>query len=140
MPYISTSSPLPAVTSENVPSLLLRYSACSDRRPRGAQSFELISSRSNQPSPSASRNAAPDPSVSGRYFFPVLPALCTNLIFAAAVTSVNVAGPALHAGLPEFRTNDVVSTITMSDRFIVPPVEQLRWPERNSMRGQTAPE
>ena len=44
---------------------------------------------SGQPSPSASRNAQPDPIVSGRYFFPALPLLWVNRMPAAAVTSVN---------------------------------------------------
>src|SRR5262245_54987986 len=45
---------------------------------------------SDQPSPSASKNTPPAPSVSGRYFFPNAPLLCVNVIPAAAVTSVNV--------------------------------------------------
>src|SRR5918994_1686964 len=90
MPYISTSNPLALVTSVNVPFLLLRYSACSERRAPGFQSLELITSMSGQPSALASRNAAPEPSVSGRNFLPARPLLCTNLIPAVAVTSVNV--------------------------------------------------
>src|SRR5689334_5193854 len=45
---------------------------------------------SGQPSPSASKKAAPEPNVSGRYFFPARPELCTNLMPACAVTSVKV--------------------------------------------------
>ncbi len=43
---------------------------------------------SGQPSPSASKNAQPEPIVSGSHFFPALPLLCVNLMPAAAVTSV----------------------------------------------------
>src|SRR5437899_10758837 len=89
MPYISTSSPLPAVMLVNVPSLLLRYRAERDLRPRGAQSLLLMSRISGQPSPSASKKAPPEPRVSGRYFFPARPLLCVNLTPEAAVMSVN---------------------------------------------------
>src|SRR5262249_6739048 len=47
---------------------------------------------SSQPSPSASKKAHPEPSVSGRNFFPARPLLCVHLIPAAAVTSVNFTG------------------------------------------------
>src|SRR5262249_50722546 len=93
IPYISTSSPLPAVILVNVPFLLFRYSALSDFRPRGDQSLLLISRMSGQPSPSASKNAPPAPNVSGRYFLPARPLLCVNLIPAALVTSVNFTSP-----------------------------------------------
>ena len=89
IPYISTSSPLPAVTLVNVPFLLLRYRAWSERRPLGCQSLLLTSRMSGQPSPSASKNAQPEPTVSGRYFLPARPVLWTKVIPAAAVTSVN---------------------------------------------------
>jgi hypothetical protein len=60
----------------NVPSWLLWYSAEYDGAPgRPGQFFELTSSTSCQPSLSASRNATPDPMVSGRYFFPNAPLL-----------------------------------------------------------------
>ena len=52
--------------------------AVSDLRPRGVQSLLLISRMSGQPSPSASKKAAPEPRVSGRYFLPALPLLCVN--------------------------------------------------------------
>src|SRR5829696_158453 len=93
MPYISTSSPLPPVTSVKVPFLLLRYRPWRERRAPGFQFLELIRSTSGQASAFASRNAAPEPSVSGRNFLPARPLLCTNLIPAAAVTSVNVTDP-----------------------------------------------
>src|ERR671910_1626741 len=90
MPYISTSSPLPPVTSVKVPFLLLRYRPWRERWAPGFQFLELIRSTSGQASAFASRNAAPEPSVSGRNFLPARPLLCTNLIPAVAVTSVNV--------------------------------------------------
>src|SRR5689334_19935872 len=51
-----------------------------------------MSSTSSQPSPSASKNAQPDPIVSGSHFFPDRPALCEKRIPAAAVISVNRSG------------------------------------------------
>ena len=42
-----------------------------------------------RPSPSASKNATPEPIVSGRYFLPTAPLLCLKRRPAAAVTSVN---------------------------------------------------
>src|ERR1035441_5527018 len=48
---------------------------------------------SGQPSPSASKNAHPDPNVSGKYFLPARPLLWTKWMPACAVTSVNT-GPA----------------------------------------------
>src|SRR5260221_11953682 len=90
MPYISMSSPLPAVTLVKVPFLLLRYRAQRDLRPRGVQSLLLMSRISGQPSPSASKNAPPAPRVSGRNFFPARPLLCVNLMPEAAVMSVNL--------------------------------------------------
>src|SRR6266705_5176642 len=92
MPYISTSSPLPAVMLVNVPSLLLRYRAERDLRPRGDQSLPLMSRISGQPSPSASKKAQPEPSVSGRYFWPARPLLWVKWMPACAVTSVNTTG------------------------------------------------
>src|SRR5260370_23403954 len=89
IPYISTSRPLPAVMLVNVPFLLLRYSALRDLRPRGVQSLLLMSRMSGQPSPSASKKAAPAPKVSGRNFLPARPLLCVNLIPAALDISVN---------------------------------------------------
>ena len=59
-------------------------------RPRGVKSLLLSSRMSGQPSPSASKNAAPEPIVSGRYFFPARPLLWVKLMPAADVTSVNV--------------------------------------------------
>src|SRR5688572_22182946 len=80
-----------AVTSEKVPFRLLRYSAWSDAvAGRPGQFRELINSASCHPSPSASKNAAPDPIVSGRYFLPNAPLLWRNRMPAAEVTSVNV--------------------------------------------------
>src|SRR2546426_10085228 len=96
IPYISTSRPLPAVILVNVPFLLLRYSADRDLRPRGVQSLLLMSRMSGQPSPSASKNAPPDPSVSGRNFFPARPLLWVNLTPEAAVISGNF--PSLTGG------------------------------------------
>src|SRR5579871_3507428 len=92
-PYISTSSPLPAVTSVKVPLRLLWYRAGRERRPLGVQSLLLISRMSGQPSPSKSKKAHPEPRVSGSHFFPALPLLCTNLMPAAVVTSVNWTWP-----------------------------------------------
>src|SRR5579859_589398 len=89
MPYISTSSPLPTVMLVNVPFLLLWYRALRDFRPRGVQSLLLIRRMSGQPSPSASKKAAPAPKVSGRNFLPARPLLWVNLIPAALVMSVN---------------------------------------------------
>src|SRR5258708_1330286 len=93
IPYISTSRPLPAVMLVKVPFLLLRYSADRDLRPRGVQSLLLTSRMSGQPSPSASKKAQPEPSVSGRYFLPARPLLWVKWMPACAVTSVNT-GPA----------------------------------------------
>src|SRR4030095_13827406 len=92
MPYIGTSSPDPRVMSTNAP-WLFRYSAGTEPRPgRPGQLFELTSSRSCQPSPSASNHTAPDPIVSGRYFRPNAPLLWTKRMPVCAVTSVNVGG------------------------------------------------
>jgi hypothetical protein len=79
--------------SANFPVPLLRYSALSDLRPRGVQSRLLTSKMSSQPSPSASKKAAPDPSVSGSHFFPARPLLCVNVMPEIAVTSVKVMPP-----------------------------------------------
>ena len=48
-------------------------------RPRGVQSLPLTRRISSQPSPSASKKAAPEPSVSGRYFFPDFPGVVDKL-------------------------------------------------------------
>src|SRR5260370_31238212 len=48
-----------------------------------------MSRMSGQPSPSASKKAAPAPKVSGRNFLPARPLLCVNLITAAFDISVN---------------------------------------------------
>src|SRR5260370_20055692 len=48
-----------------------------------------MSRMSGQPSPSASKKAAPAPKVSGRNFLPARPLLCVNLIPAALDISVN---------------------------------------------------
>src|SRR5688500_17036659 len=79
-----------AVTSEKVPFRLLRYSAWSDAvAGRPGQFRELINSASCHPAPSASKNAAPDPIVSGRYFRPNAPLLWRKRMPAVDVTSVN---------------------------------------------------
>src|SRR5439155_12641282 len=115
MPYISTSSPLPAVMLVNVPFLLLRYSADRDLRPRGVQSLLLMSRMSGQPSPSASRKAPPAPRVSGRNFFPARPLLCVNLTPEAAVMSVNLMS--LVVGLTAATAATIAST-----KIVPPPV------------------
>src|ERR1700716_2577280 len=97
MPYISTSSPLPAVVLGEVPFLLVRYRALRDLRPRGVQSLLLIRMMSGQPSPSASKKAPPAPRVSGRNFLPARPLLCVNLMPAALVMSVNFTSLAVGA-------------------------------------------
>ena len=80
MPYISTSRPLPAVMLVNLPAPLFRYSALSDRLPaRGVQSRPFTRNTSSQPSPSTSKNAAPDPIVSGSHFLPSLAAVVREL-------------------------------------------------------------
>src|SRR5581483_3875708 len=71
------------------PELLRRRAACKRpagvlgdpayRGPRDVQSLPLTSRTSSQPSPSKSRKAAPDPSVSGRYLWPERPLLCTEV-------------------------------------------------------------
>src|SRR5580765_5613385 len=92
MPYISTSRPDPRVTSANVPSWRLRYSAGYDFAPGcPGQFIELTNSRSCQPSPSASNTTTPAPRVSGRYFLPKAPLLWTNRTPDWAVTSVKTA-------------------------------------------------
>ena len=65
----------PAVMSLNVPLRLLRYKRCVDFGVFGVHGLLLISSMSGQPSPSTSRNAQPEPRVSGNHFFPDLPLL-----------------------------------------------------------------
>src|SRR5690349_25056490 len=52
-----------------------------------------------QPSLSYSRNAPPEPIVSGRYFLPKAPLLCLKRIPASVVTSVNSIGPAGRGGV-----------------------------------------
>src|SRR5688572_16936767 len=97
---METPRPERAVILVNVPSRLLRYSACSDALDAGrpGQFRELISSASCHPSPSASKNAAPEPIVSGKYFRPNAPLLCRKRMPAAEVTSVNVGNHATAAG------------------------------------------
>ena len=56
--------------------------------PAAVKSLLLISRISAQPSPSKSKKAQPEPIVSGSYFLPGAPAVVTNWIPAAAVTSV----------------------------------------------------
>src|SRR5258707_15518631 len=90
MPYVCTSRPLPLVTLVKVPLWLLWYRAGSEVRPFESQSGLLISRMSSQPSPSASKRATPEPSDSGRYFFPDLPLLWVNFTPEAPVMSVKV--------------------------------------------------
>src|SRR5258705_5306356 len=90
MPYVCTSRPLPLVTLVKVPLWLLWYRAGSEVRPFESQSRLLISRMSSQPSPSASKRATPEPSDSGRYFFPDLPLLWVNFTPEAPVMSVKV--------------------------------------------------
>src|SRR5690349_15876240 len=58
---------------------------------------------SSPPSPSASKNAQPEPIVSGSHFLPARPELWVNLMPAAAVTSVNRMGSSA-AGSREIAT------------------------------------
>src|SRR5216684_747884 len=68
---------------------------------------------SSQPSPSASKNATPDPMVSGSHFFPVRPELWTKRMPAAAVTSVNLTGSlgggtGINNAAPDNRVTNVI--------------------------------
>src|SRR4051812_25513079 len=92
--------------SVNVPFRLFRYNAEKEGPPvLPGQSRELISRISCQPSLSTSRKAAPEPTVSGRYFFPNAPLLCRNLIPAAAVASTKcgIGAGVCAAGVPTAR-------------------------------------
>src|SRR5262245_44444328 len=91
---MSTPSPDAAVMSVNVPLRLLRYNAWRDSDAgRPGQLLELMNRMSGQPSPSASKNATPEPIVSGKYFFPNAPLLCLKRMPANDVTLVNVGPP-----------------------------------------------
>src|SRR6187401_306993 len=115
MPYISTSSPLPTVMSTKDPLPVLRYKALRVRFPPGVQLLPFTRNRSGQPSPSASKNAPPEPSVSGRYFFPARPLLWVKRTPAAAVTSVNVTPPgAADTAAPSSRNGRIQRVIVFS--------------------------
>ena len=63
------------------------------RRPGPARPVRRVDEQEScQPSPSASRKATPDPSVSGRYFLPKAPLLWRKRMPAGAVTSVKWTG------------------------------------------------
>ena len=64
----------------NVPLRLLRYSARQRSAAARRPVLAVDSRMSGQPSPSTSKNAQPEPIVSGRHFFPARPLLCVNLM------------------------------------------------------------
>src|SRR5687768_13776637 len=131
---MDTPRPDGAVISENVPFRLLRYSAWRDVLDAGrpGQFRELISSASCHPSPSASKNAAPEPIVSGKYFRPNAPLLCRKRMPAAEVTSVNVgndataAGATCRAAASDMKHSAYAAAIHATCRITGPPVRGRR--------------
>src|SRR4051794_10713642 len=88
--------------SVKVPLPLLRYKAGKEDGPvLPGQFVEFTTKMSCQPSPSTSRNAAPEPIVSGRYLRPKAPLLWRKWIPAALVTSEKVTSAIPAAVAPE---------------------------------------
>ena len=93
---------------------------------------------SSHPSPSKSRKAAPEPSVSGSHFFPVRPLLCVNVIPAARVTSVNVMAPCPADTVPADRTNAVIiARVRMGCFTWFNPSHRIRLPVAGARSGRT---